>query len=161
MSYSASLIAYAFVKKAIESGNPVTQMKLQKLVYFAHGLHLASYDEPLISEYFQAWKYGPVVPAIYQEYKYYGSSPIATTDLLSISYNVSDVEDELTTIDVNATQSINTTWNALKLMSATQLSNWTHKESSPWAINYEEGVNEKIIPDTEIKQYFKTHIVKE
>lgn len=61
-SYSAKDIAMAFVKKAIESGKPVTQMQLQKMVYFAHGLHLANTKgEPLVKEEFQAWRYGPVI----------------------------------------------------------------------------------------------------
>src|SRR5215469_2786509 len=106
MSYPASLIAYAFVKRGIDDGNPVTQMKLQKLVYFAHGLHLASYNEPLISEKFQAWKYGPVVPAIYRDYKLYGSSPILDTDLLFISTNLSDPDEKLELIDGKARRSI-------------------------------------------------------
>ncbi|MGN6477898.1 MAG: Panacea domain-containing protein, partial [Flavipsychrobacter sp.] len=64
-TYPASVIAYAFVIKGIEEGNPVTQMKLQKLVYFANGIYLAQGYGPLIKESFQSWEYGPVVPEIY------------------------------------------------------------------------------------------------
>ncbi|WP_165852004.1 Panacea domain-containing protein [Mucilaginibacter terrenus] len=42
--YSASEIAAALVQKGIDSGAPVTQMKLQKMVYFAHGYNLAIKD---------------------------------------------------------------------------------------------------------------------
>ena len=80
MAYPASLIAQLFVKKGIEEGNPITQMKLQKVVYFAHGLYLGSQRKPLIKESFQAWKFGPVVPDIYHTYKLYGSAPITDTD---------------------------------------------------------------------------------
>jgi uncharacterized phage-associated protein len=65
MAYPASLIAQLFVNRAIKEGNPITQMKLQKMVYVAHGLYLASHNEPLIKENFQAWRFGPVVPDIY------------------------------------------------------------------------------------------------
>ena len=160
MPYSATIIAYAFVKKGIESGNPVTQMKLQKLIYFAHGLHLATYNKPLIQETFQAWKFGPVVPSVYQDYKLYGSMPIAATDYLFFFKDASVFDKELTLLDNEAQTSIKITWDALKDTSASRLSNWTHKANSPWTENYEEGVNDTPIPNDEIKEYFKAHIIK-
>jgi len=161
MAYTASLIAYAFVEKGIESGNFVTQMKLQKLVFFAHGLHLAKYDKPLIKEKFQAWKFGPVVPSIYRDYKFYGSSPIADTNYLFAFGDTDMRELWLKEIDRKAKESIDTTWEGLKDTSAVQLSNWTHKEGSPWAQNYVQGINDIVIPDEQIKEYFKTNITKQ
>ena len=64
--YSSVLIAGQFVNLGVKENNPVTQMKLQKMVFFAHGLHLAlNNGDPLIREKFLAWKFGPVVPTIY------------------------------------------------------------------------------------------------
>lgn len=54
MAYAAALISFAFVKRGIMEGKPVTQMKVQKMVYFAHGYHLAKYGTPLITEGFEA-----------------------------------------------------------------------------------------------------------
>jgi len=162
MPYSASLIAYAFVKKGIEDGKPVTQMKVQKLVYFAHGIHLANNGEPLISETFQAWKFGPVVPAIYNDYKLYGSSPISDTSTLFI---LSDIgygfkEPDLSELDKKAIESIDITWNALKDSNAIQLSNWTHKAGSPWADHFVSGINDIPIPNKDIENYFKKEFIK-
>ena len=81
MAYPASFIANGFLTRAIQEGNLITQMKLQKILYFAQGLHLATYGTPLIQENFQAWKFGPVIPEIYQIYKFYGSEPITDTTL--------------------------------------------------------------------------------
>lgn len=156
MPYSASLIAYAFVKKGIEESNPVTQMKLQKMVYFAHGIHLALYNEPLINENFQAWKYGPVIPDIYQSYKFYGSSPIADTDWLSFTVSFNKDLDKL---DSKAIESINYTWNALKNINAVKLSNWTHKDGSPWKEVYIDGINDTFIPNDSIAKYFQQYLV--
>lgn len=139
----------------------VTQMKLQKLVFFAHGLHLAKHDAPLIKERFQAWKFGPVVPSIYRDYKFYGSSPIADTDYL-FSFGNSDTRELwLKEMDEWARESIDITWEGLKDISAAQLSNWTHKEGSPWSQNYVKGINDIVIPDEQIKQYFKANITKQ
>lgn len=151
--YPASLIAYAFVKKGIEAGLYVTQMKLQKMVYFAHGYHLAKYGEPLINENFQAWQFGPVVPKLYHEYKYYGSKPIIDTDWLLMSpLN----EPNLNQLDTHAKDAINYTWEVTKDLPATKLSNWSHKLGSPWYNNYVEGVQDVEIPNEEIKNYFTT-----
>jgi uncharacterized phage-associated protein len=152
MSYSASLVAYAFVKKGIEDGRPLTQMKLQKVVYFAQGIHLALYKEPLIKNVFQAWKYGPVIPEIYHTYKYYGSLPINDTEWV---LSVQEDEIALSHLDEKAWEAIDYTWDLLKDTNAVKLSNWTHQEGSPWAKSYSEGVNETLIPNDDIRQYFE------
>ncbi|WP_420225750.1 Panacea domain-containing protein [Pigmentiphaga litoralis] len=52
-------------------------MKLQKLLYYAHGWCLALQNEPLLVDKFEKWTYGPVVPSIYYEFRDYGARPIS------------------------------------------------------------------------------------
>jgi uncharacterized phage-associated protein len=59
-----------------ESGDNITQLKLQKLLYYAQGLHVAMHDEPLFPERIEAWKNGPVVRPIWERYTSYGYRPI-------------------------------------------------------------------------------------
>ncbi len=83
MPYPALVVANAFVRMGLEAGRPVDPMKMQKLVYLAHGFNLALLDKPLISERIEAWPYGPVVPTLYYTFKHYRSQSIteeATTD---------------------------------------------------------------------------------
>jgi uncharacterized phage-associated protein len=54
----------------------ITNLALQKLLYFAHALHLVEQKRPLVSGYFEAWEYGPVHPAVYQAFKASGAQPI-------------------------------------------------------------------------------------
>ncbi|MBF2037033.1 MAG: DUF4065 domain-containing protein [Leptolyngbyaceae cyanobacterium T60_A2020_046] len=63
-------IARYFIMKACEDGMEaeITNMKVQKLLYYAQSLHLALYDEPLFEEEIQAWRYGPVCPPAYHFY---------------------------------------------------------------------------------------------
>ncbi|MFC1994169.1 Panacea domain-containing protein [Chloroflexota bacterium] len=56
----------------------MTSLKLQRLVYYAQGLHLARYNEPLFTEEIQAWTYGPVISELYFKYRDLGDTPIAT-----------------------------------------------------------------------------------
>ena len=56
---------------------PITNLALQKLLYFVHGLHLMETKEPLVSGYFEAWQYGPVHPAAFAAFKSAGKNPIS------------------------------------------------------------------------------------
>ena len=68
-AYSQSMAAVSAheVAAAIQARLPgVDQMKLQKLLYFAQGHHLADFGELLFREDIEAWKYGPVVRVVYE-----------------------------------------------------------------------------------------------
>jgi uncharacterized phage-associated protein len=57
-------------------GHPITNLKLQKLLYYAQAWHLAFYGRPLFGERIEAWVHGPVVPPVFGDFKHYGWSPI-------------------------------------------------------------------------------------
>ena len=59
-----------------DSGDSISNLKLQKLVYYAQGLHLACFDRPLFNEDIQAWAHGPVIPELYYKYREYASDPL-------------------------------------------------------------------------------------
>jgi uncharacterized phage-associated protein len=65
-----------FIKKSHEEGVSINAMKLQKLIYFAHGWCLALYDTPLIDEFIEAKSYGPVCRAVRMACIKYGSQQI-------------------------------------------------------------------------------------
>ena len=49
----------------------ISNLKLQKLLYYAQAWHLALKDRPLFDGHFEAWIHGPVNPELYQKYKTY------------------------------------------------------------------------------------------
>lgn len=69
-------IANLLLDLADEVGIPIGHVKLQKLMYFAHGMHLLETGEPLVSGNFEAWQYGPVHPAVYRAFKSAGAKRI-------------------------------------------------------------------------------------
>jgi uncharacterized phage-associated protein len=156
MAYPASLIAYAFVKKGIDEGKFVTQMKLQKLVYFAHGYHLVKYGKPLLNERFEAWKYGPVVPEIYHDFKLYGSKLITDTNDYEPSF-----DDNRPSLNEEAYDAINYTWDVLKDFNAMSLSYWTHEAGSPWSKTYVPDQRSTPISNEAIKTYFAELLIKQ
>lgn len=71
-------VANFFLAFANDRGETVTNLKLQKLVYYAQAWFLANYGRPLFKGDFQAWVRGPVLPELYHTYKERGSAPIPT-----------------------------------------------------------------------------------
>jgi uncharacterized phage-associated protein len=65
----------------------ITNLKLQKLIFLAYGIHLSLYQEKLYSSQIQAWKLGPVVKDIYNEFKTHGRAEITTRANILISDN--------------------------------------------------------------------------
>jgi uncharacterized phage-associated protein len=54
----------------------LTNLRLNKLLYFIHGWSLTSRANGLIRNHFEAWELGPVVRAVYDTFKVYGDGPI-------------------------------------------------------------------------------------
>src|SRR5262245_26249764 len=76
LPYPVAEVANWLIERGLEDGRPVDPLKLQKLLYFAHGWHLAITGAPLLDEPIEAWQYGPVVSSIYHEFKHFGSRAI-------------------------------------------------------------------------------------
>lgn len=72
-------VADFFLAFANECGDFMSNLRLQKLVYYAQAWHLANYDTPLFEEDFEAWIHGPALPALYHHYEGYGRVPFAGT----------------------------------------------------------------------------------
>jgi uncharacterized phage-associated protein len=52
-----------------DSGGPITTMKLQKLLYYCQGWHLAWEGVPLFTARIEAWANGPVVREVYNRHR--------------------------------------------------------------------------------------------
>ena len=74
--YSAQCVANFLINECNRQNVPITNLKLQKLLYFVQGEYVRSYNERLIDDDFYAWQLGPVVPEVYYKFAIYSSSPI-------------------------------------------------------------------------------------
>lgn len=165
MSFTAKAVANEFLEVAKGDGDSLSSMKLQKLVYFAHGWYLALIDRPLLREPIEAWQFGPVVPDLYHEFKRFGSEPVTeeATELeikqgkvWFFAPRIVDCEDEQErscAMDV-----IKRVWSVYGRYSAVKLSNATHMEGTPWRQVYKDGSRHVVIPNEVIKRYFKSMI---
>ena len=163
MPFSATAVANDFLKIASEKGDALTSMKLQKLVFYAHGWHLAIAGKPLIFNRIEAWDYGPVIPDLYQDFKKYGNGPITeparkcvvcdrkaylTVPTLEDSPENSERED--------AQKIIERVWELYGTFTAAKLSNATHAPGTNWEQVYKSGQRSILIPDQIIKSYFES-----
>lgn len=149
-------IANFFIKKANSECNIITPMKILKLVYISHGWHLGIMDKPLIAEPVVAWKYGPVIPVVYNEFKKYGNTNVDDTGFIF------NEKMEIIVPMPNKTnlKFLEKIWSVYKNYTGIQLSALTHEEGTPWDIvwNKEGGKDKKdaIISNDLIKQHYKS-----
>ena len=153
-------VANCMLRIAILDDNPLTNMKLQKLLYFAHGWNLAFYDEPLVDKTVQAWRYGPVIPDVYMKFRSYGTN-IITRPYKGLRYSEQEEEYKVYEPSIKdrerTLQLLKRTWSAYGIYSGDELSQMTHVKDSPWKIMWTKysGVLDIEIPDDLIKDYFK------
>lgn len=141
MAYKALDIANKIISKTdLEHGDTISNLKLQKMMYYQQGFHLAYFGTPLFDEDIVAWQYGPVVPSVYKEYKSFESNSISTS---KESISLSDDEEEL----------FNNVYEEYNQFSAVALMKMTHEES-PWKTT---EINSVISRD-KMAAYFKTQI---
>lgn len=143
MAYSPNTIAAWFIRRAKQDGEYLTQMKLQKLVYFSHGWNLAFYEAPLIDGRVEAWKWGPVIPSLYREFARFGSKPI--TEIPATKPKVSSRTSDL----------LESVWKGYRGLTAAQMSDLTHRQDTPWSDVYDDGVRHAEITPKRIKAHYK------
>jgi uncharacterized phage-associated protein len=74
--YNALTVAKYVVAKCNEQGYTISNLKLQKVLYFIQAQFLVATGEPCFSDNIEAWDFGPVIPKVYYWYLAYGSASI-------------------------------------------------------------------------------------
>lgn len=123
---SALIIARYIITISYEMANPITNLRLQKLLYFVQLESLRRNGVPMFEDAIEAWQFGPVVPAVYYEYCNYAGMPILET------YGDSFLCDD----GINL---INEVISEFEGYSVWELVNITHRVNSPWSDSYSEG----------------------
>jgi uncharacterized phage-associated protein len=116
----ARLVANRFLDLGMRDGIFIDPMKIQKLVYLGHGWNLVFYGSPLFVQPVEAWRYGPVVPDLYQEFREFRAGPIKR------KANVSGL------LIPQTTGLLDSVWQTYKGFSAVQLSMLTHEPGGAW-----------------------------
>lgn len=141
---TAEIVADDILKIAKRRGMALTPMQLMKLVYISYGWYLAMHDSKLFNDRIEAWKYGPVIPSLYQSTKHYGRNEIPTE-------LVSDGPISNVGMDVFYESIVE---NYAKY-SGIALSNLTHRQGTPWQQVFRPNVMGIEIPDHLIREHYQ------
>jgi uncharacterized phage-associated protein len=151
-------LAEYFIAIANTTGDLLTNLKLQKLVYYTQAWHLAFFNKPIFEDDFQAWVHGPVLYDLYQEYKEFKWEPIRK--------EIGEIE--LKEFEGSMDSSVKEIINDIVLkyyytLTAYQLELSTHNED-PWK-NARKGLaiddsSERVIAKDDIRNFYIKFIVK-
>jgi uncharacterized phage-associated protein len=111
----------------------VSNMALNKIVYFVHCDHLVERDAPLVSAKIEAWKHGPVFREVYHEFKTWDDYPIKgrATKVDPDTGEVTQAEAELSSEDRSY---LNSLIDRYIRFTAAQLRAISHVEGGPWQV---------------------------
>ena len=126
-----------------------SNLEIQKTLYIAHMVSLGRSDgaHPLVTESFQAWDYGPVLPKVYDKAKIFGDSPVK---------NVFQTYPSIPSC--NEMEIIKETIDILRGKSAGALVAITHWEKGAWASHYRPGAKSITIPNSDILKEYKNRV---
>ena len=150
-TYSARAVAsYILAKLHAANVQDATNMKMQKLVYFAHGFMLGLKRHPLVDDPFEAWTYGPVCVSLYKALKRYGTEPvsgsISAPDQIEENSEAAGVIDQMLAMLANLT--------------AFQLVNLSHDSGGPWDVIWSRNGKYAHIPNWLILDYFSKELAE-
>ena len=109
------------IKRAIDdqNGDLLTNLKLQKLLYYAQGCYLGVYGAPLFDDTIEAWGLGPVVPNVYHQFKVCGRQ------------SIEDIAGDELAVDEDVAVFLDVIYAKFGAYSASRLVDMTHSEA-PW-----------------------------
>jgi len=143
MKYTALDIAKYIAKKCTDDFNAISNLQLQKILYFVQGGYYRQTGKFLFDEDFQSWQYGPVIETVYSEYSWYGGSKIY------------EDEEPKVVIDAESKKIVDEILEEKRRIPAFELVNETHKIGGAWDLTFRDGLGRgAIITKERIKDEF-------
>jgi uncharacterized phage-associated protein len=154
MTHDPRALANYVLDATAGRGFGVTNMALNKILYFSHGWHLAVHEAPLITVAFEAWDYGPVLPLLYHQFKGFGDREISAraTQIDLTSGRSVEVEYRLA---AQTREHLDVMIEFYAPKSGPTLSHLSHDPAGPWAtVRRSPNRPSMSIPDDLVKAYF-------
>lgn len=140
--YKAMDVAHYIIQREWKENRAVSNLRLQKLLYFAQGFFYSCGEEGCFKDKIEAWDFGPVVPEVYRVYKKYGSCIIINIPKNMID-EISDEHKKM--IDMVLDEcSDKSTFELVKIS----------KNQTPWMITYRPYMDNNIKQDTMRRFFF-------
>jgi len=136
----------------------LSNLSLQKIMYFLQGYYLVLVNKPLSNEPFQPWDYGPVIPTIYHYYKRYGRGQILDYCKEYDPIEKDFVAYKIGTSDKSFVDALGRVWKTYGAKDPFELVHLSHKYGGAWHKAREN--DSLVINDEDIKKEF-AEIVKQ
>lgn len=148
MALATNVAKYILSLADVEKGQVISNLALQKLLYYCQGYYLAFTEnkEPLFEEDILAWRWGPAVENVYREYKHHGSASLPNDELTDVI---------IATLSKDQKEVIEAVNDVYKGYSAIALMEKTHMEN-PWR----ETEQSEVIKRDKIYAFFKGRLIK-
>ncbi len=150
--YDAITIAKYLIKKAKEDKvKDLTNLKLQKILYYAQGWYLANKNKKLFSDQIHAWKLGPVIRSVYDAFSNNGNRPI---EMKIEDADISEINDD-------TKKFLDELWKVHKNISGASLVTYTHQErpwKEVWNNRNDKDFEDDVISADSIKEYFESKL---
>lgn len=134
-------LAEYVIRRAVEKDTTITNLKLQKTLYYLQGYSLRCFSEPAFDGDIRNWQYGPVSPTAYFAYSSYGAQPLEQNDM-----------EQSEPVPKEKVLLFNNVIDACLERTARTLVQMTHEEA-PWKKTRQ---NDEISQDL-IQKYFLSH----
>ncbi|QCD52824.1 Panacea domain-containing protein [Campylobacter sp. RM16192] len=137
-------VAARIINRCIDMNNPISNLKLQKILYFINMHYLVNRQKHLIDgELFEAWQYGPVIEEVYNKYAVFVANPIKVRDIrANIEHFPQDDANMLYNFIDKAAN-----------VPSWQLVEFSHARGGAWDRVYRDGVGaHEIIPNVFIEE---------
>jgi uncharacterized phage-associated protein len=140
----------------------ISNLVIQKLLYFAHAIYLVETGQPLVSGYFEAWTHGPVHPGAYKAFKIAGDRPIGfraeREDLLTGERAPISIPKDPAVVRLARRVVL-----SFGVLTPTRLVNLSHATDAPWDFVVKQGRASMAfglrISDEIIRKQFRFHKV--
>ncbi|MBD5113122.1 MAG: DUF4065 domain-containing protein [Ruminococcaceae bacterium] len=124
-------LARYIVNKCVEDNHPITNLQLQKILYYIQRDYLKKHNTRAFMDHVEAWQFGPVVPDVYYAFCYYGAMPIE------------NCYDNTTDMDIDDLDMVDRIVEEKRDLEPWDMVNDTHKRGGAWDKTYKDGAGNR------------------
>jgi uncharacterized phage-associated protein len=154
MPEDARSVANFFLELAWTRDGQLTHLPLQKILFFAHAWHLGKYNEPLLGQKFEAWKFGPVIRVVYDQLKGLGKAPISRK-LEKLDVCTGEMKEAVANLNDDKRGFLTDIFSYYYGFHSSHLVDLTHERGGPWQKVWEKAERDVVpgmlIPDESIR----------
>lgn len=136
--FEAKFIAKYILDKCIREQDPISNLQLQKILFFCQKEYYSKKGRALFRDDFEAWQYGPVVPVVYRQYSLWGGTKITWTSDgdADVPQSVKDIIDPIIC--------------EYRQYEPWRLVDMTHTPDSPWFLVYRDGAGDGCVIEKDL-----------